>query len=143
MVLMKPRLNLWLKTNTAHSQNNTIPTAMRGGGTITLWGCFSSAGTGASVKVEGIMNRSKYQSALPQALGLLSERLAFERGGVDSLYPLYMCMYLISVYMHIHYVFLFSLSVDRQPASLHISQRTEVTRAILPPAFSINLPMAL
>uniref|UniRef100_A0AAY5KKE2 Tc1-like transposase DDE domain-containing protein n=1 Tax=Esox lucius TaxID=8010 RepID=A0AAY5KKE2_ESOLU len=31
-----------------------------------LWGCFSSAGTQALVRVEGIMNSSKYQAVLAQ-----------------------------------------------------------------------------
>ena len=33
-----------------------------------LWGCFSAAGTGTLVKVEGTMNSSKYQSILAQNL---------------------------------------------------------------------------
>uniref|UniRef100_A0AAY5L6D3 Tc1-like transposase DDE domain-containing protein n=1 Tax=Esox lucius TaxID=8010 RepID=A0AAY5L6D3_ESOLU len=33
-----------------------------------LWGCFSSAGTRALVRVEGIMNSSKYQRILAQYL---------------------------------------------------------------------------
>ncbi len=33
--------------NTVHHQRNTIPTAKHSGGSIMIWGCFSSAGTGA------------------------------------------------------------------------------------------------
>uniref|UniRef100_A0AAY5KIQ9 Tc1-like transposase DDE domain-containing protein n=1 Tax=Esox lucius TaxID=8010 RepID=A0AAY5KIQ9_ESOLU len=33
-----------------------------------IWDCFSSAGTGALVRVEGIMNSSKYQTILAQNL---------------------------------------------------------------------------
>lgn len=58
---------IWCKNNTAHHQKNTIPTVKHGGCSIILWGC-SSAGTGALVRVEGIMNSSKYQSALAQNL---------------------------------------------------------------------------
>ncbi len=70
---------VWHKNNTAHHQNNTIPTVMHGGGSITLWGCFSSAGTGALVRVEGIMNRSKYQSILAQNLQASARKLKLKR----------------------------------------------------------------
>ncbi len=69
--LMKPRLNFLIiiikgmfgiKNNTAHHQRNTTPTVKHGSGSIMLLGYFYSAGSGALVKVEGIMNSSKYQS---------------------------------------------------------------------------------
>lgn len=44
-----------------------------------LPGCFSSAGTGVLVKVEGIMNNSKYQSVLAQNLLASARKLKMKR----------------------------------------------------------------
>ena len=39
----------------------TIPTVKHGGGSIMLWGCFSSAGTAKLVRNEGMMDGAKYR----------------------------------------------------------------------------------
>ena len=55
---------VWRKTNTSHHPENTIPTVKNGGSSIMLWGCFSSAGTGKLVRVEGMMDGEKYREIL-------------------------------------------------------------------------------
>ena len=42
----------------------TIPTVKHGGGSIMLWGCFSLAGTGKRVRIEGMMDGTKNREIL-------------------------------------------------------------------------------
>jgi hypothetical protein len=55
---------VWGKPNTSHRPENTIPTVKHGSGSIMLWGCFSSAGTGKLVRIEGMIDGAKYREIL-------------------------------------------------------------------------------
>jgi hypothetical protein len=63
----------------------TIPTVKHGGDSIILWGCFTAAGTGRLVRVEGKMNRARYREILDENLlqiiqGLrLGQRFTFQQ----------------------------------------------------------------
>ncbi|MCJ8749663.1 hypothetical protein PDJAM_G00178900 [Pangasius djambal] len=56
------------KPNTAHHPEHTVPTVKHGGGSIVLWGCLSSAGTGKLVRVDGKMDGAKYRAILDENL---------------------------------------------------------------------------
>ena len=48
----------------ASQKNNLLPTVKFGGGSVMLWGCVASTGTGNLVKVEGRMDSTQYQQIL-------------------------------------------------------------------------------
>ncbi|KAK3535384.1 hypothetical protein QTP70_011608 [Hemibagrus guttatus] len=56
----------WRKPGTAHHLANTIPTVKHGGGSIMLWGCFTAAGTGRLVRIEGKMNAAMYRDIIDE-----------------------------------------------------------------------------
>ncbi|KAG2466651.1 TCB1 transposase, partial [Polypterus senegalus] len=62
------RNHVWGNPGTAHHQANTIPTVKHGGGSIMLWGCVSSAGTGRLVRVKGKMTAEMYRHILDENL---------------------------------------------------------------------------
>ena len=53
----------------------TIPTVKHGGGSIMLWGCISSAGSGGLVLIVGKMNRALYRDILDENLLQIAQDL--------------------------------------------------------------------
>uniref|UniRef100_A0A3B4ZPX8 Tc1-like transposase DDE domain-containing protein n=1 Tax=Stegastes partitus TaxID=144197 RepID=A0A3B4ZPX8_9TELE len=55
---------VWRRKNEAYKEKNTLPTVKHGGGSVMLWGCFASSGTGNLQRVQGTMNSINYQEIL-------------------------------------------------------------------------------
>jgi hypothetical protein len=62
------RTRVWGKPNTEHNKENTIPTVKHGGGSVMVWGCFSAAGLGKLIFINGVMDRFKYIDILKDGL---------------------------------------------------------------------------
>ena len=65
------------KTNTAHHPEHSIPTVKHGGGSIMLWGYFSSAWTGNLVRVDGKMDGARFREILEENLPAKDLRLGW------------------------------------------------------------------
>ena len=59
---------VWHKQSATHHPSSTIPSVKHGGGSNMVWGCFSVAGTGRRVSIEGTMNGPKYRQILEENL---------------------------------------------------------------------------
>ena len=76
---------LAIKENAMSGANPTppifprTPTMKHGGGSIMLWGCFSSAGTGKLVRIDGMMDGAKYREILEGNLFMSSRDLRLGR----------------------------------------------------------------
>ena len=62
---LNTKRHIWRKPGTTHHLANTIPT-VKHGGNIMLWGCYSAAGTGRLVRMEGKLKRTKYREILDE-----------------------------------------------------------------------------
>ena len=60
--------SVWRKNGTAFKKHNTIPRVKFRGGSIMIWECFSSKGTGELQVIHGRMNGSMYREILEKNL---------------------------------------------------------------------------
>ena len=63
---------------------DTIPTVKHGGGSIMLWGCFSGAGTGRQVRIEGKMNGAKYREIIDKTCSRALRTLDWANGSPSN-----------------------------------------------------------
>src|SRR4029434_1485197 len=71
---------VWRRQKNSHTEKHLIPTVKYGGGSLMLWGCFSSKGPGHLVRIHGIMDSIKYQQILNENLKAPSSKLEMGRG---------------------------------------------------------------
>ncbi|KAI4897892.1 hypothetical protein NFI96_005019 [Prochilodus magdalenae] len=72
----------WRKKNTALQEKHLLPTVKFGGGSIMLWGCVASTGTGNLVKVERRMDFNQYQQILETNVQESVTKLKLRRGWI-------------------------------------------------------------
>ena len=85
---MRPKFNVFVRysigmfgcrNRDAYKEKHLIPTVKYGGGSVMFWGCFNSRGPGTLVRIDGIMNSTKYQAILAENLVPSARRLGLGR----------------------------------------------------------------
>ncbi|CAK9803685.1 Transposable element Tc1 transposase [Anthophora quadrimaculata] len=66
---------VWRKVNTEYDKKNTCPTIKHGGGSVMLWGCIGSNGTGSVEFINGKMDKIQYLNILKKHLKQSAEKL--------------------------------------------------------------------
>lgn len=72
------------KVNERFKPQCILPTVKHGGGSVMVWGCFSHAGVGQLVKIEGIMKKEQYHNilqrhAIPSGINLIGRGFIFQQ----------------------------------------------------------------
>lgn len=70
---------VWRQNRDAYKDRHLILTVKYGGGSVMFWGCFNSRGPEALVKIDDIMNSTKYQAILADNLVASARRLGLGR----------------------------------------------------------------
>lgn len=70
---------VWRRKKEAYKEKNTLPTVKHGGGSVMLWGCFASTGTGNLQRIEGIMDSVRYQDILAKNVNPSVKKLKLGR----------------------------------------------------------------
>lgn len=73
------RVMVWRKKNEELKRSNLRPTVKHGGGSVMVWGCFSAAGVGNLVFIEGIMNKEGYLKILQDNLLQSAEKMGISK----------------------------------------------------------------
>ena len=76
-----------------------MPTVRDGGGSVTVWGCFSHAGVGQLKKIEVIMKKEQYHSilqrhAIPSGINLIGRGSIFQKNN-DPKHTSKLCAYFL------------------------------------------------
>ena len=70
---------VWRRNRDGYKEKHLIPTVKYGGGSVMFWGCFNSIGPGALVRIDCIMNSTKYLAILAENLVPSARRLGLGR----------------------------------------------------------------
>lgn len=72
------------KVNERFKKECILPTVKHGGGSVMIWGCFSYAGVGQLVKIDGILKKEQYHNilkshAIPSGINLIGRGFIFQQ----------------------------------------------------------------
>ena len=74
--------HVWRRNRDAYKEKHLIPTVKYDGGSLMFWGCFNSRGPGALVRIDGIMNSTKYQATFESKINAFEHKKPFHFGDI-------------------------------------------------------------